>query len=302
MPTPLIELDWASFRPWSVAPVTHLISQHPLLQLDQLVQLAKRLENDGRIRAHTNDAQAGTPFGDAPDLHPIKAPVISTMEQIREAGAWMSLLNVQTDPIYRRLIDEVLDSICPLVEVKDPGMSYRGGWIFVSSPRTVTPFHMDKEHNFILQVRGRKTIYVWDPNDVEVVSDRARDRFHSRHQRDLVIWKEEFRGRAHRFEAGPGQGAYMPSTSPHLVEVGDEPSVTISLTYYTESTRRDSLLHKARGRLSEHGISVPASWIGGPIGDVVYRGAMVARAATRLAYHAAGKRVGSEQAKYARAS
>ena len=136
-------------------------------------------------------------------------------------------------------------------------MSYRAGWIFVSSPHTITPFHFDKEHNFILQVAGRKTVYVWEPDDYQVVSDSARDRFHARHNRDLILWNEDFRKRAHRFEFGPGDGAYMPSTAPHLVEVGDDPSITISFTYYTDSTRRQSSLHFARGRLAEYGISLP---------------------------------------------
>ena len=37
--------------------------------------------------------------------------------------------------------------------------------IFVSSPGAVTPFHMDHEHNFILQIRGNKKLYTWDPMD-----------------------------------------------------------------------------------------------------------------------------------------
>ncbi len=62
-------------------------------------------------------------------------------------------------------MDEVLDELNLGVEQRDPGMCYRGGWIFVTSPNTVTPFHYDKEHNFILQVRGRKTLHVWDHRD-----------------------------------------------------------------------------------------------------------------------------------------
>ncbi|WP_407170704.1 cupin-like domain-containing protein [Bradyrhizobium sp. ORS 111] len=300
-PASLIELDWAHFDPWAVMPVTHRISDHPRLQIEELVELAKRLESKGRIRAHTNAAEAGTSFSNAPDLHPVKQPLVRTMEHIAAAQAWMSLLNVQTDPLYRELVDEVLDSVRPNVELKDPGMSYRGGWIFVSSPKTVTPFHVDKEHNFILQIKGQKTIYVWEPDDLRVVSDRARDRFHSRHDRSLITWREEFRKLAHCFKVGPGQGAYMPSTSPHLVEVGDEPSITVSFTYYTDSTRRDSLIHKIRGRLSELGVDIPSGQGKSVVNNGLYLSARAARAATRAVYRATGRRVGEENAVYARA-
>jgi hypothetical protein len=270
-----------------------------LLKPDQLVQLGKRLEQQGRIRTHANDATADTPFNHAPEMHPNNASATETLERIREAKAWLSLLNVQTDPVYRQLIDEVMDGIRPFVEAKDPNMSYFGGWIFVSSPHTITPFHFDKEHNFILQIYGRKTIYVWEPDDYQVVSQHARDRFHARHDRDSIVWKEEFRSRAHRFECGPGDGAYMPSTAPHLVEVGDDPSITISFTYYTDGTRRRSLLHDARGRLAERGIDLPPVGKHELLDRVVYGSAKPVRETIRAVRHLTGKTRISDRDRYA---
>ena len=298
-PAPQIELDWGNFQPWKVTPVRHKLAGHYLLQLDQLIELSKRLEQRGRIRSHTSTATADTPFNHAPEMHPNSASAAETLARIREAKAWLSLLNVQTDPTYRQLVDEVLDGIRPFVEAKDPNMSYRGGWIFISSPKTITPFHCDKEHNFILQIHGRKTVYVWEPDDYLVISQRARDRFHARHDRDTIVWKEEFRKRAHRLEFGPGDGAYMPSTAPHLVEVGEDPSVTISFTYYTDSTRRNSMLHYARGHLAEHGINLPDVGKYDLLDQMVYHGAAPVRGALRAVRQLAGKNVVSERAKYA---
>ena len=164
----------------------------------------------------------------------------------------MSLLNVQADPIYRRLIDEILDEVRPIVERRDPGMCYRAGWIFVSSPGAVTPFHMDHEHNFILQIRGTKRLYTWDPFDREVVSERAQELFHDTHSRELVTWSEDFRARARVLDLEPGLGGYMPSTAPHMVENGPEPSITISFTYYTDATRA------ARAALPRQRAAAPA--------------------------------------------
>ncbi len=262
---PLIELDEGGllgnglgageFHPWRIQAVRHRLAGHPLLQPVALVELGARLEARGCIRTHGNDATAGTAFNDAPQLHPNRRTATETLGAIREAHAWMSLLNVQTDPIYRELVGTVLDSVQPRVEARDPGMCHRAGWIFVSSPRTVTPFHFDKEHNFILQISGRKRVYVWDHRDTVVASEQARDRFHHRHERDLLQWRDEFRARAHVFDLEPGQGAYMPSTSPHMVENGDEPSITASFTYYTDATRRDALLHKAHALMRGAGLT-----------------------------------------------
>ncbi len=270
----LFEIDWAKFNPWKVTPVRHRISEHPLLQIDSLVQLSTRLAKHGRIRTHSNDAYAGTAFNHAPMLYPNQKSPEETLANIASAKAWMSLLNVQTDDIYRGLVDEILDDLKPSIDRFDPGMTYRGGWIFVTSPNTVTPFHMDKEHNFILQIKGKKRLLVWEPDDIEVLSEEARDLFHANHSRDLVHWREEARARAHVFELEPGMGAYMPQTAPHLVENGDNASVTVSFTYYTDATRRKSRLHSLHQRLRSRGGS-PAPVGARPMMDTLHNAMLV---------------------------
>jgi hypothetical protein len=265
---PLLDVDWATFRPWKVAAVRHRISEHPLLQIGSLVELSTRLAKHGRIRTHSNEAYAGTDFNHAPMLYPNERAPEETLANIASAKAWMSLLNVQTDHIYRGLVDEVLDDLKPGIDKVDPGMVYRGGWIFVTSPNTVTPFHMDKEHNFILQIKGNKRLLVWEPDDIEVLSEEARDLFHASHSRDLVRWHEEARARAHVFDLKPGMGAYMPSTAPHLVENGDNASVTVSFTYYTDATRRNARLHTLHQRMRAWG------WSPSPVGARPLRDAM----------------------------
>ena len=264
----LIDVDWSAFDPWKIAPVRHRLADHRLLQIDSLIELGSRLAKVGRIRTHSSDAYAGTAFNHAPMLYPNQRSAAETLANIASAKAWMSLLNVQTDDLYRGLVDEVLDDVKPAIDRVDPGMVYRGGWIFVTSPNTITPFHMDKEHNFILQVKGHKRLYVWEPDDVEVLSEAARDLFHANHSRDLVVWREESRQRARVFDLEPGMGAYMPSSAPHLVENGDGPSVTVSFTYYTDSTRRNSRLHTLHQRMRGWGMN-PAAVGAHPVLDTV---------------------------------
>ncbi|HEY0190809.1 MAG TPA: hypothetical protein VGC42_06770, partial [Kofleriaceae bacterium] len=136
MAVPRIHLSPRTFEPWQVQAVTHALSDHPLLQIDALVELGKRQQARKLVRTHSADATAGTSFADAPHLHPNDQGAARTLADIANAKAWMSLLNVQADPTYRALIDEVLDEVKPIVDQRDPGMCYRAGWIFVSSPNT----------------------------------------------------------------------------------------------------------------------------------------------------------------------
>ena len=254
MSAPRIHIDPATFEPWKIQEVTHALADHPLLQIDALVELGKRQQERKLVRTHTSDARAGTHFNDASRLHPNPKGAVATLADIEKANAWMSLLNVQADPLYRRLVGEVLEEIRPIVERRDPGMCHLAGWIFVASPKAVTPFHMDPEHNFILQIRGSKRLYTWDPLDRVVVSEREAEQYHDRYWVKMAPWNEDWRARARVFELAPGLGGYMPATTPHMVENGDGPSITISFTYLSDATRRRELLYRGNLRLRRLGL------------------------------------------------
>jgi len=294
-----VALDWAAFDPWRIQPFSHRLAEHPLLQQEPLLALGARMEQTGRVRSHSNAAEAGTSFNNAPRLHPNARSATDTLAHIDTAQAWMSLLNVQTDPLYRSLVDEVLDGVRAHVEAVDPGMCYRGGWIFVTSPGTITPFHFDKEHNFLFQVRGRKIVHVWDHRDTVAASEASRDRFHACHERDLLVWSDALRARARSFELEPGQGAYMPSTSPHMVENGSQPSVTMSFTYYTDATRRDSLLHRTHYRLRQWGIEPPAVGANRVLDGLLHAPVRALSDLRLAARRLAGRSVRSDRAPYA---
>jgi hypothetical protein len=252
---PGISFDTAKFHPLRIMGVSHTLMGHPLLELGSLVDLAKRLEKVGGVRAHSDNARADTAFAHAPDTHPVQLSMEETIRTIEKSKAWMALHNIQNDPIYRRLVDEVLDYVQPMVEPRDPGMCHRAGWIFVTSPNAVTPFHIDHEHNFILQILGKKTINVFDPLDRAVVSEEALELFHTKLSRDLVTFDDEKQKRAHVFEAGPGMGAYMPTTAGHWVTNGDNVSITVSFTYYTRATMRRKAAHQANYDLRRMGLT-----------------------------------------------
>lgn len=255
-----IETDWDRFDPWRVQPVRHHLTEHPLLQLDRLRVFAKQLERISQIYTFGNEATADDNLDLAGGKHPNRKSAQETLQDIDHAKAWMVLRHVQDDPAYRGLVDAALDGVRPQIERRDPGMCYRAGWIVVSSPHTVTPFHMDHNHGILLQVCGHKTVYLWEPDDVAVVSESARDWFHGHHDLASVHWNEAYRARAHVFHLAPGEGVYIPLTSPHLVETGDEPSTTFTLSYNTGASRRNTLLHALHDRA--HGIGIDLAPVG----------------------------------------
>jgi hypothetical protein len=262
---PGIAFDLSSFDPMRIMPVRHALQEHPLLQLPQLIELCARL---GRVRYHDDRARAGTDFSSAPQTHPVHRPAVDIISDIENAHAWLALHNIQEDAQYRVLVNEVLDSVRPMIEAKDPGMHARAGWVFVTSPHAVTPYHMDHEHNFFLQIRGSKTAHVFPPTDRGIVSERCLELFHHEWSRELVTYDEAFERRATVFELTPGMGGYLPQTAPHWVKNGPEVSITVSFTYHTEAMRARELLHKANYKLRKLGLQ-PS-----PVGQSALRDAL----------------------------
>ncbi len=255
---PLIQFDEADFDPMRVMPVRHSLSNHPLLQLPKLVALGRRLDRAGAVRATNDEAKPDTNFNDAPVSHRAVKPLEECLQDVERARAWMALHSIQQDPEYRGFVDEVLDDVQGRVERKDPGMRHRAGFIFVASPRAVTPFHMDHNQNFLLQIAGKKTVYVWEPGDRAVISEKALELFHAKMSRDLVTFEEGHLRSAHKFELEPGMGAYMPTTAPHMVVNGEGASVTLSVCYHSSVAWRQETLYRANYQLRQWGMTPTA--------------------------------------------
>ncbi len=249
----------ARFKVWVDAPqafstqtvhaIRHNFQDHPLMQMPELAKLAKALAPTRQCRFLAPGTQQDSAFdhGDA-DAH--GRSLDEVFRRIEEPGSWIALYNVETHPPYREFLKEVTDSVRHLVDREEPGMFNVGGFVFISAPPSVTPFHIDRENNFWLQMRGRKIMNVWDPTDTAVVPDAVRETFIVYAGLDDVRLKEGFRERSHEFDVAAGDGVYFPSTSPHMThsetgwtQPGDGVSVSIGVVFYTSVTRRRANVH-----------------------------------------------------------
>jgi hypothetical protein len=122
--------------------------------------------------------------------------------------------------------------------------------MFISAPPSVTPFHIDRENNFWLQMKGRKTLNVWDHTDRHVVAAADVDQFIVSGSLANVQLEDGFVERSHQFDVGPGDGVYWPCTSPHMTRSdpgwtrpGNGVSVSIGVVFYTDQTRLAAYVH-----------------------------------------------------------
>lgn len=253
--------DAKTFSAQRVQAIHHNFHEHPLMQLPELARLAKDLSATNQCRFIQPGRTQGSVFHHAP-LDPEGRGIDEVFRHIEVPGSWVALYNVETDPRYREFLAEVTASVRSLVDPQQPGMFNVDGFIFISAPPSVTPFHMDRENNFWLQVKGRKTINVWDHTDRQVVAAEIADRFIVYADLDDVRLRDGFRERSHEFDVGPGDGVYFPSTSPHMTrsdpgwaQSGDGVSISIGVVFYTDETRRRANVHAWNLFLRKFGLS-----------------------------------------------
>ncbi|HET9361527.1 MAG TPA: GNAT family N-acetyltransferase [Vicinamibacterales bacterium] len=240
--------------------VRHHLGESGLFQLPRLLELAR----------HLPESSVEYNAGNVPiTLDPSETPrtglsVEETLRRIESCRSWMVLKNVEQDPEYRDLLETCLEEVRRLSHAVSPGMSRKEGFIFISSPGSVTPYHMDPEENFLLQIRGRKTIHVFDARDRSIVSDEQIERFLTGANRNLVF-RDEYQPRARIFPLGPGKGVHVPVTAPHWVQNGEEVSISFSLTFQTRSSIRLTHAHRMNAAMRRWGLEPR------PVGDSLWR-------------------------------
>ena len=219
--------------------VTHNLAGSDLFSRSALQRLAYRLA-PGQIELNAGDVPVSLPPGQAADPRTTASEYLADIESHR---VWVGLLRLKDDPEYGPMLAELLDPIGEMLWQVDPGMTRLNGFIFVTSPRSVVPYHMDPEHNFLLQIAGRKQFVVFDKEDSEFVDEELLEWFYAQQNRRLTL-PNDLTGRGRVIDLEPGMGLHVPICAPHFVRTLDDVSVSLSITYATPKWNRRELVYR----------------------------------------------------------
>ncbi|PNP97884.1 cupin-like domain-containing protein [Sphingobium sp. SA916] len=242
---------FAAAYPDRAAKLSHGLAGHALLTLEALAGLAERMPA-ASVEYNLGKLPLGVRAEDTPSNGLTLGETIRTIET---NGSWAVLKNVERDAAYGALLDRALAELAPLVERETGPMLHREAFIFLSSPGSVTPFHMDPEHNILLQIRGEKTMTVFPAGDEELVPAVQSEAFHAGGHRNLD-WRDGFRERGMAVTLLPGDAIHVPVKAPHFVENGPVVSVSLSVTWRSERSVAEGELHSLNALLRRRGLPV----------------------------------------------
>jgi hypothetical protein len=154
---------------------THRLTGDPLFEPERLLHLAKELARNpqdvyydaGDVRVDQRWDEVGS------DL-----PIDVLMHQIETAGAWIVLSRAEKDPEYAALLRECLDEVAQRSGLDlNKLMKLQNAIVFMNSPNRISSYHIDRECDCLLQLRGTKAVSVFDRADRAVLPEEEIERF-----------------------------------------------------------------------------------------------------------------------------
>lgn len=239
--------------------LAHRLGDHPLLGLDALAALAEALPP-----ASVEYNKADLPLGIDGKPDPTGIPIGETIRRIEQTGSWAALKNIEQAPPYRALLHALLDELRPAIEPRTGAMMKLQGFIFITSPHGVTPYHFDPEHNILLQVRGSKVMTQFPPGDPAFAPDEVHETYHTGGGRELT-WRDELLPGGTEYPLAPGEALFVPVMAPHFVRNGPAPSVSLSITWRSDWSFAEADARAFNGVLRRLGLSParPGRWPAG---------------------------------------
>jgi hypothetical protein len=239
----LVDIDAAAFAEafarHSVA-VRHRLAEHSLFTIDAIAELADRLPPESVRRE-----RGALPFKDREYVDVGDGPPSETIRNVERTGTRISLRDIQQVPEYAELINECLDEVDPLVAERQGGMTQRAGYLFISCSNSTTPMHFDREHSFLLQVKGVKHVSVAAFEDDPDALRREFDCWIDERECDFGAMQAV----AEKFTIERGVGVYLPSFVPHWVETEAGISISFSIPFDTKYVERALAVTRVNKRM-----------------------------------------------------
>ena len=233
----------------------HDLANSSLFSLPRMAEVASRMlargsDKDVVMRAGKSNL-ADAKFSSMP----LKERLAETIRRLADETVWLKLTSADTaDPEYDELRRQVLREVEEMSgQPLRSSITWSSLTVFAASPKILTPYHIDHESNFLLQIRGAKQISLFDPNDSAIVPDDQIERFYAG-DFEAAQYRSELQARAYEFQLEPGKVVHHPPLAPHWVRNGNDVSVSVSIGFCLRPFDRRARVHQVNYFLRRFGL------------------------------------------------
>ena len=170
------------------------------------------------------------------DLSPSKA-----IERLKTESVRILLKRPQNyDSRFQKLLNGLVEQIVSRSEgLKDDRIVRLESSIFLTSAKTLTPFHFDPSAVFFFQIAGDKIYHVYPP---ATLTEPEMEQFYFRGMVDIAQVELNRRDPKleHVFHLSAGKALHQPQNAPHWVETSGDISISYSFFFETQAARKIS--------------------------------------------------------------
>ncbi len=230
----------------------HGLAGHPLFELPNLVELTRRMPDHGEHYWSNGKVSVENTWSEGTNG---RQSLQDTITNIEHNNSIVILKHTEQDPVYAPVLQSTLATLIDLSgDAMRSDVMIGEVLILVSSPGRVTPYHMDSEVNFLLQVAGDKWFHIFDQTDRTLVTDRELEEFYVV-SKNCVVYRPECTDQCNKYDLHAGYGVHVPVCAPHWVQNRNNISVALSVNYELRSVERLQKVHRFNRRLRNLGMN-----------------------------------------------
>lgn len=225
----LNQVDKAAFK------FNHKLLGHPTLSLESLAKILPELSPE-RVEYSKGLLNINDDFEKTFKENPAKRSLEETIETIRVSDSYIMINRPEVHPAFAPIKRELIEDIEILMrrlgigkEAIDPRL-----FLFIASPNSVTPFHIDRYSNFLMQFRGSKKVSVFPQWDERAVTPAHHEAYMA-YANTKLPFNAEIDALGTTFDFKPGEAIHIPFLAGHHVRNGSEDvSISMAIFFNTE--------------------------------------------------------------------
>jgi hypothetical protein len=253
MGTLRFEEDWLASFDRTPFEFQHELADHPALQLDSLREIVLSLPKE-QVFASRADLKIDTDFDRAHIENGIDRTLAATLADMATTNAYVMVRQPDSHPRLKPILELFLRelrenirkglaasrrSLLPALPAVSERFQDPMLYLFISSPNSVTPFHVDRYSTLLLQLQGEKDVMIWDRTDRDTVTEEELESLFGRPYLNNPTYKKLRAREPGAHHLARGQGVHIPFTSPHWVKNGPAVSVSISFIGKADAAARE---------------------------------------------------------------